>query len=63
MVDLAERHGGYGWELNKGYATPDHMAALRDLGPCAEHRRSWRLGRDRDDQLSFELPEESQCPA
>jgi ribonuclease HII len=43
---MAERHGRhpeYGWAANKGYASPDHLAALTELGPCPEHRRSWRL--------------------
>lgn len=43
MVDLGERHPRYGWAGNKGYASPDHIVALQDEGPCAEHRRSWRL--------------------
>ena len=43
MVDLAARHPEYGWDENKGYATPGHLAALRRIGPCPEHRRSWRL--------------------
>lgn len=43
MVELAGRHPGYGWAENKGYATPDHLAALRRLGPCGQHRCSWRL--------------------
>jgi ribonuclease HII len=43
MVELAGRHPGYGWELNKGYASPEHLAALRELGPCPAHRRSWSL--------------------
>jgi ribonuclease HII len=43
MEDLADRHPGYGWRENKGYATPDHIASLRERGPCCEHRRSWRL--------------------
>jgi ribonuclease HII len=43
MVELAESHPGYGWHENKGYASPDHIEALRVLGPCAAHRRSWRL--------------------
>jgi ribonuclease HII len=43
MVGLDARHPGYGWAGNKGYATPDHLDALRRLGPCEEHRRSWRL--------------------
>lgn len=43
MSDLAAMHPGYGWEHNKGYASPDHLAALGSRGPCVEHRRSWRL--------------------
>ncbi|WP_370248748.1 ribonuclease HII [Nocardioides sp.] len=43
MVELARQHPGYGWEVNKGYAAPDHLAALRLHGPCVEHRRSWSL--------------------
>jgi ribonuclease HII len=42
MVELAQHHPGYAWEINKGYATPEHRAAVRELGPCTEHRRSWR---------------------
>jgi len=44
MVTLAREHPGYGWEINKGYATPYHRAALRRLGPSSFHRVSWRLG-------------------
>ena len=43
MVRLAEDFPGYGWEENKGYATPEHLAAIRRLGTCVQHRRSWRL--------------------
>ncbi|HEY0215497.1 MAG TPA: ribonuclease HII [Cellulomonas sp.] len=43
MLDLAEQHPEYGWHENKGYASPDHIDALRRLGPTAHHRRSWRL--------------------
>ncbi len=43
MLDLAEQHPGYGWDENKGYASPDHIDALRRLGPTVQHRRSWRL--------------------
>ncbi len=46
MVVLADEHPGYGWEVNKGYATPYHRAALRRLGPSPYHRVSWRLGLD-----------------
>ncbi len=43
MADLASRHPGYGWEGNKGYASAEHLAALRREGPCVQHRRSWHL--------------------
>lgn len=43
MVDLATRYPAYGWHENKGYASPDHLGALRRLGPCDEHRRSWAI--------------------
>jgi ribonuclease HII len=43
MVGLATEHPEYGWESNKGYATGDHLEALRRLGPSPHHRVSWRL--------------------
>lgn len=43
MVELAADHPEYGWHENKGYASPEHIAALRTWGPCDLHRRSWRL--------------------
>ncbi len=43
MVALAIEHPAYGWEVNKGYGAPEHLAALRVQGPCVHHRRSWRL--------------------
>lgn len=43
MIDLADSFPEYGWHENKGYATPEHMDAIRRLGSCEQHRRSWRL--------------------
>ena len=43
MVQAAGLHPDYGWESNKGYASPDHLAALQRLGPSALHRVSWQL--------------------
>lgn len=43
---MVARHSDYpafGWESNKGYSAPEHLAALRAHGPCEEHRRSWAL--------------------
>ncbi len=44
MTEFAARYPGYGWEINKGYATSGHRDAIDGLGPSAEHRRTWRLG-------------------
>lgn len=41
MAELDGRHPGYGFASHKGYGTPVHLAALRRLGPCAEHRMSF----------------------
>ncbi len=41
MVDLDERHPGYGFARHKGYGTPQHRAALTHLGPCPSHRFSY----------------------
>ncbi|MBR7742776.1 ribonuclease HII [Phycicoccus sp. BSK3Z-2] len=46
MVGLGDdggEHAAYGWAVNKGYAAPEHLDALRVHGPSAWHRRSWRL--------------------
>lgn len=41
MVELDRQHPGYGFAEHKGYSTPQHLAALQQLGPCAIHRRSF----------------------
>lgn len=41
MVQLAESYPGYGFEIHKGYPTPAHQQALKKLGPCPAHRRSF----------------------
>lgn len=46
MTGMAERYPGYGFELHKGYGTAMHLEALRRLGPCAIHRRSFGPVRD-----------------
>lgn len=43
MVALDEQCPGYGWSGNKGYAAPEHIAALERHGPSPWHRVSWRL--------------------
>jgi ribonuclease HII len=43
MVDRSSSYPVYGWAFNKGYSAPEHIAALRSAGTCAQHRRSWSL--------------------
>lgn len=43
LVERAPEFPEYCWELNKGYAAPEHLAAIAAHGPCPWHRRSWRL--------------------
>lgn len=41
MQRLDALHPGYGFAGHKGYPTPSHLSALRELGPCPCHRRSF----------------------
>ena len=41
MMELDKLYPEYGFARNKGYGTAEHIAALRRLGPCPEHRRSF----------------------
>jgi ribonuclease HII len=41
MRDLCARYPGYHFAAHKGYGTPEHLAALRRLGPSPVHRRSF----------------------
>jgi len=42
MQELDRRFPGYGLARNMGYGSADHREAIRRLGPCAIHRRSFR---------------------
>jgi ribonuclease HII len=41
MVALHQHWPQYGFDEHKGYATPVHLAALAQHGPCPHHRRSF----------------------
>ena len=43
MTGRADDFPIFGWRENKGYSAPEHVAALRRYGPCAQHRRTWSL--------------------
>ena len=40
-MEMENNFPGYGFAKHKGYPTAAHFAALRELGPCPEHRRSF----------------------
>ena len=41
MVQLSADYPDYGFERHKGYGTREHLDALRRLGPCPAHRKSF----------------------
>ena len=41
MVEMDEKYPGYDFASNKGYGTAVHIEALKKLGPCPIHRRSF----------------------
>ncbi len=41
MVEMDAKYPGYGFAGNKGYGSAEHIAALREKGPCEIHRRSF----------------------
>lgn len=44
MVEADQQYPGYGFARHKGYGTAEHMAAIRSLGLCPIHRRSFTRG-------------------
>ncbi|MDQ2681023.1 MAG: ribonuclease HII [Candidatus Eremiobacteraeota bacterium] len=44
LVELDSQDGRYGFAEHKGYATPQHLAALKTFGPTVHHRSGfWRV--------------------
>ena len=41
MVEYDARYPGYGFAEHKGYAAPEHRAAIESLGVCPIHRRTF----------------------
>jgi len=41
MIEMDTTYPGYGFASHKGYNAPIHQKALKTLGPCPAHRRSW----------------------
>jgi ribonuclease HII len=51
MLEFDKLYPGYGFAEHKGYGTPQHLAAIRKLGPCPIHRRSFAPLRERELEL------------
>ncbi len=41
MIKLAKKYPEYLWEKNKGYATEEHIKALKKYGPSQYHRKTF----------------------
>ena len=59
MMELDKIYPGYGFAQHKGYGTAQHLEALRKLGPCPEHRKTFgpvaRIISPPPEQLEFDL--------
>ena len=53
MTCFHKKYPAYGFDHNKGYATPEHLEALRELGPSPVHRFSFHgvLGPEEEGRL------------
>ncbi|SAL81012.1 ribonuclease HII [Caballeronia choica] len=57
LLQLHQVHPVYGFDAHAGYGTPQHLAALRDHGPCEHHRRSFAPVREAHARFGIVLPE------
>jgi ribonuclease HII len=53
MQQLDALYPGYGFAEHKGYATPQHYAAIEERGPCAIHRKSFAPFRPVEPELEL----------
>lgn len=65
MLEMDAQYSGYGLASHKGYPTPEHCKALKELGALPIHRRSFArvrqaLGLDPVQSELFELQVEVQ---
>ena len=41
MASLDDRYPGYNFKKHKGYGTKEHILAIKEIGPCEIHRKSF----------------------
>ncbi len=46
MIEQSKKYPGYDFENNKGYPTKKHLEALKTIGICAIHRRTYKPVKD-----------------
>jgi ribonuclease HII len=51
MVEYEKEFPGYGFAQHKGYGTAEHCLALKNLGPCPIHRKSYAPVREAQARL------------
>ena len=51
MREFDKQFPGYGFAVHKGYATPQHLAAIQKLGACAIHRKSFAPLKPKEPEL------------
>lgn len=47
MKELGQKFPEFGWESNVGYPTPKHKKAVTEFGYTRHHRRSFKLGTEK----------------
>jgi ribonuclease HII len=57
MKRLCNKFPNYLWSKNKGYATPEHIKAIKEFGPCCLHRQTFlrKILMDEAPQFNFEM--------
>jgi ribonuclease HII len=53
MREYDAKYPGYGFSDHKGYGTPQHYEAIKRLGPCPIHRRTFAPFRPVETELSL----------
>lgn len=53
MHQLHEKYPIYGFDQHKGYPSPSHRATLWQVGPCPEHRVSYRPVREAAEKHNY----------
>jgi ribonuclease HII len=46
MKELHLQHPDFGWDTNKGYATPEHRSVIVRLGYTSLHRKSFHIAEE-----------------